>query len=70
MRLSRYRPAVCLALDRHPAAGRGNRAGRAHHIDKITDDAGLAFFLGLTALPKAPHLSTYSYRVSPGGEGP
>jgi hypothetical protein len=40
-----------------------NRVGRAHHIDKITDDAGLAFFLGLTALPKATHLSTYSYRV-------
>ena len=39
------------------------RIPRAHHIDKITDDAGLAFFLGLTALPKATHLSTYSYRV-------
>jgi hypothetical protein len=39
------------------------RVGRAHHIDRITDDAGLAFFLGLTALPKATHLSTYSYRV-------
>ena len=36
---------------------------RAHHIDKITDDEGLAFFLGLTALPKATHLSTYSYRA-------
>ena len=35
---------------------------RAHHIDKITDDEGLAFFLGLTALPKATHLSTYSYQ--------
>jgi hypothetical protein len=39
------------------------RVPRVHHIDKITDDAGLAFFLGLTALPKATHLSTYSYRV-------
>ena len=39
------------------------RIPRAHHIDKITDDAGLAFFLGLTALPKATHLSTYSYRA-------
>jgi hypothetical protein len=40
-----------------------NRIGRAHHIDRITDDAGLAFLLGLTALPKATHLSTYAYRV-------
>ena len=40
-----------------------NRVPRAHHIDKITDDEGLAFFLGLTALPKATHLSTYSYRA-------
>jgi hypothetical protein len=40
-----------------------NRIGRPRHIDAITDDAGLAFFLGLTALPKATHLSTYSYRV-------
>ena len=39
------------------------RVSRAHHIDKITDDDGLAFFLGLTALPKATHLSTYSYRA-------
>ena len=27
------------------------------------DDAGLAFFLGLAAVPKASHLGTYSYRV-------
>ena len=39
------------------------RVPRAHHIDRITDDDGLAFFLGLTALPKATHLSTYSYRA-------
>ncbi len=39
------------------------RVGRAHHIDRITDDTGLAFFLGLTALPKATHLGTYSYRA-------
>jgi hypothetical protein len=39
------------------------RIPRAHHIERITDDAGLAFFLGLTALPKATHLSSYSYRV-------
>src|ERR1039457_7096741 len=39
------------------------RVPRAHHIDRVTDDEGLAFFLGLTALPKATHLSTYSYRA-------
>src|SRR5208282_2777441 len=39
------------------------RVPRAHHIDRITDDAGLAFLLGLTALPKATHLSTSSYRA-------
>ena len=39
------------------------RIPRAHHIDKITDDEGLAFFLGLTALPKATHLGSYSYRT-------
>lgn len=39
------------------------RKHRAHHIDALTDDAGLAFCLGLTALPKATHVSSYSYRV-------
>ena len=39
------------------------RVPRAHPIDKITDNASLAFFLGLTALPRATHLSTYSYRA-------
>ena len=39
------------------------RVPRTHHVERITDDSGLAFFLGLTALPKATHLSTYSYRV-------
>src|SRR6266568_8171737 len=39
------------------------RVPRAHHIDRVTDDEGLAFFLGRTALPKATHLSTYSYRA-------
>src|SRR5439155_612413 len=39
------------------------RIPRAHHIDKITDDEGLAFFLGLTGLPKATHLGSYSYRA-------
>jgi transposase len=39
------------------------RAPRAHHIDALTDDAGLAFTLGLTALPEATHAGSYSYRV-------
>ena len=39
------------------------RRHRAHHIDSLTDDAGLAFGLRLTALPKATHAGTYSYRV-------
>jgi hypothetical protein len=39
------------------------RTARIHHIGSLTDDAGLAFTLGLTALPKATHLGTYSWRV-------
>ena len=39
------------------------RKARIHHIDALTDDAGLALTLGLTALPKATHLGSYSYRV-------
>jgi hypothetical protein len=39
------------------------RKARTHHIDGLTDDAGLALTLGLTALPKATHLGSYSYRV-------
>jgi hypothetical protein len=39
------------------------RRPRIHHIDTLTDDVGLALALGLTALPKATHLSSYSYRV-------
>jgi transposase len=39
------------------------RRARIHHIGSLTDDAGLAFTLGLTALPKATHLGTYSWRV-------
>ena len=41
------------------------RRHRAHHIDALTDDAGLAFGLRLTALPKATHAGSYSYRVRP-----
>lgn len=39
------------------------RKARVHHIGSLTDDAGLAFTLGLAALPKATHLGTYSWRV-------
>jgi transposase len=40
-----------------------SRRARVHHIDSLTDDTGLAFSLGLRALPKATHLGTYSWRV-------
>src|SRR5439155_15420447 len=50
-------------VHRAPAGVEGLRRPRAHHIDALTDDAGLAFILGLNALPKATHLGTYSYRV-------
>jgi hypothetical protein len=39
------------------------RKARVHHIGSLTDDTALAFTLGLTALPKATHLGTYSWRV-------
>jgi hypothetical protein len=39
------------------------RHARIHHAGSLTDDEGLAFSLGLTALPKATHLGTYSWRV-------
>jgi transposase len=39
------------------------RRPRIHHLGSLTDDAGLAFTLGLTALPKGTHLGSYSYRV-------
>jgi hypothetical protein len=38
------------------------RKARVHHIGSLTDDEGLAFTLGLTSLPKATHLGTYSWR--------
>jgi hypothetical protein len=50
----------------------GRRSGAAiqalpvasiHHIDALNDDTGLALTLGLTALLKATHLGSYSYRV-------
>jgi hypothetical protein len=39
------------------------RIARASHSDVLSDDRGLGLLLGLTALPKATHLSSYSYRV-------
>jgi transposase len=39
------------------------RVARVSHSDIVSDDRGLGLMLGLTALPKATHLSSYSYRV-------
>ncbi|MCA1697741.1 MAG: hypothetical protein LC790_02085 [Actinobacteria bacterium] len=39
------------------------RGARASHVDVLADDPGLGLMLGLSALPKATHLSSYSYRV-------
>jgi hypothetical protein len=39
------------------------RKARVSHAGTLADDAGLAFTLGLTALPKTTHLGTYSWRV-------
>jgi transposase len=42
------------------------RKPRVSHAGTLADDEGLAFTLGLTALPKATHLGTYSWRVRRG----
>ncbi|MDQ2761083.1 MAG: hypothetical protein M3Y17_11825 [Actinomycetota bacterium] len=39
------------------------RAARVSHTDALSDDRALGLLLGLSALPKATHLSSYSYRV-------
>ncbi|MCA1681378.1 MAG: hypothetical protein LC777_21740, partial [Actinobacteria bacterium] len=39
------------------------RKPRASHTHALADDEGLGLLLGLTALPKATHLTSYSYRV-------
>ena len=39
------------------------RVSRIHHTGASTDDTGLGLALGLTALPKATHLTSYSYRA-------
>jgi hypothetical protein len=39
------------------------RKARVSHTDALADDRGLGLLLGLTALPKATHLTSYSYRV-------
>jgi len=55
--LSSWQPAGTLLL------ARCARRPRVHHAGSLTDDEGLAFTLGLTSLPKATHLGTYSWRV-------
>lgn len=39
------------------------RKPRVSHTHALADDEGLGLLLGLTALPKATHLTSYSYRV-------
>jgi len=39
------------------------RRARASHADALAADPGLGLLLSLTALPKATHLTSYSYRV-------
>ena len=39
------------------------RTARVSHSDALSADPALGLLLGLTALPKATHLSSYSYRV-------
>ncbi len=39
------------------------RTARLSHAWALADDPGLGLLLGLTALPKATHLTSYSYRV-------
>src|SRR6266545_419086 len=39
------------------------RKARVSHTTALSDDPALGLLLGLTALPKATHLSSYSYRV-------
>lgn len=39
------------------------RKARLSHADALADDAALGLLVGLTALPKATHLTSYSYRV-------
>ena len=46
-----------------PLLAKCARKPRVSHAGTLADDAGLAFTLGLTALPKATHLGTYSWRI-------
>jgi hypothetical protein len=39
------------------------RSPRVSHTHALSDDRGLGLMLGLSALPKATHLTSYSYRV-------
>jgi len=40
------------------------RQRRVSHVDDVATDPALGLVLGLTALPKTTHLTTYSYRVA------
>lgn len=40
------------------------RRARISHVDGLAEDPGLGLLLGLSALPKATHLCSYSYRVA------
>ncbi|MCA1700482.1 MAG: hypothetical protein LC790_16915 [Actinobacteria bacterium] len=40
-----------------------SRTPRTSHAHALADDGGLALLMGLTALPKATHLTSYSYRA-------
>jgi transposase len=55
--LSSWQPVATLLL------AKCARKARVHHIGSLTDGEGLAFTLALTALPKATHLGTYSWRA-------
>ena len=62
-RLPLDQAAELLAVGWVAAAGQGRPQGPHPPRRPLGDDAGLAFTIGLTALPKATHLGTYSWRV-------
>ena len=62
-RLPLHQGTVILALDRDAALAKCARKPRISHAGTLADNAGLAFALGLTALPKTTHLGTYSWRI-------
>jgi len=52
-----------MALARFAAVAQVRADPRASHAHALADDPGLALLMGLTALPKATHLTSYSYRA-------